>query len=59
MSGAAEALAQASRLLRYCRELGLTDEQIIADVEGLDLKPIQDESGVIVPEPQDYAHEES
>jgi hypothetical protein len=50
-------LAQGSRLLRYYRDLGLSDTQIAAGGLGVDLSPIRGPDGMILPQPEDFHHD--
>lgn len=47
-------LAQASRLLRYCREQGWNEQALLSGMLDVDLSPICDEVGRIVPEAVDF-----
>lgn len=47
--------AQASRLLRYCREQGWNEQAVMSGTLDVDLGPICDQVGRIVPEAVDFS----
>ena len=46
-------LAQARRLLAYCREIGVDPVEVMEERITVDLSSICDDDGTIVPRPQD------
>ena len=47
--------AQASRLLRYCREQGWNEQAVMSGTLDVDLGPICDQVGRIVPQAVDFS----